>query len=149
MLRPATRPDAETIARIYRVAVRTCLPYLPNLHSPDEELRFFRDIVMQRRQLWVADTSGIQGFCAFGDGWLEHLYVHPDHHRQGTGSALLNLVKRSGPVLQLWAFQRNTNAIRFYERHGFRIVEATDGARNEEQEPDVRMLWEQPGEPHN
>jgi ribosomal protein S18 acetylase RimI-like enzyme len=85
---------------------------------------------------------GVPTANAFGDGWLEHLYVHPDHHRQGTGSALLDKAKRSGPSLQLRAFQRNTNAIRFYEHHGFQIVEATDGSRNEEREPDVRMRWE-------
>jgi hypothetical protein len=28
-------------------------------------------------------------------------------------------------------------------------VETTDGMRNEEQEPDLRMLWEQEPVPHN
>ena len=48
----------------------------------------------------------------------------------------------SAPGLQLWTFQRNAVARHFYERHGFRAAELTDGARNEEVEPDVRYVWE-------
>ena len=39
----------------------------------------------------------------------------------------------------LWAFRVNTPALRFYERHGFVEVTRTDGSRNEENEPDVRL----------
>ena len=42
--------------------------------------------------------------------------------------------------MQLWAFQSNTGALRFYERHGFVAVEETDGD-NEEGAPDLRMRW--------
>jgi mannose-6-phosphate isomerase-like protein (cupin superfamily) len=34
--------------------------------------------------------------------------------------------------LSLWTFQRNLVARRFYEQHGFLLVDETDGARNEE-----------------
>ena len=43
--------------------------------------------------------------------------------------------------LQLWTFQRNAQARRFYEARGFVVVEQTDGAGNEEKEPDARYLW--------
>jgi ribosomal protein S18 acetylase RimI-like enzyme len=46
--------------------------------------------------------------------------------------------------LQLWVFQKNVGARRFYERHGFRLVELTDGAGNEENEPDARYEWRPP-----
>jgi hypothetical protein len=42
-------------------------------------------------------------------------------------------------------FQRNMPARAFYEARGLRVVEATDGAANEEREPDVRYRWE-PGD---
>ena len=32
----------------------------------------------------------------------------------------------------------NTDARRFYERHGFTAVASSDGSDNEEREPDVR-----------
>jgi len=42
-------------------------------------------------------------------------------------------------------FQRNARARRFYEARGFRLIEETDGARNEEREPDARYLWARTG----
>ena len=69
------------------------------------------------------------------------LYVHPGAQGRGVGSALLDLAKTTGDRLQLWTFQRNLAARRFYERHGFVLVEETDGARNEEREPDALYRW--------
>ena len=56
---------------------------------------------------------------------------------QSYGSA-----KADRKALNLWTFQANGGAIRFYLREGFREVERTDGAANEEALPDVRMRWE-------
>ena len=44
--------------------------------------------------------------------------------------------------LTLWTFQRNLRARRFYEANGFVAVRETDGAGNEEKEPDVLYRWE-------
>jgi hypothetical protein len=62
-------------------------------------------------------------------------------HRAGSYPPLFKrLPWASG--LQLWTFQRNTAARRFYGRLGFVAVEQTDGSRNEEDEPDVRYRWQ-------
>jgi hypothetical protein len=42
--------------------------------------------------------------------------------------------------LQLWTFQVNARARRFYESHGFVAVEETDD-NNQEKQPDVRYEW--------
>jgi len=54
---------------------------------------------------------------------------------------LLNEGKARFALLQLWTFQRNTAAIAFYEKNGFRTVRKTDGATNEEREPDILFEW--------
>jgi GNAT superfamily N-acetyltransferase len=73
---------------------------------------------------------------------VEHLYVRPDAQRAGIGSALLEEAKRGRPNgLRLWVFQRNHAARAFYARHGFVEVRSTDGADNEEREPDVLLEW--------
>jgi ribosomal protein S18 acetylase RimI-like enzyme len=64
---------------------------------------------------------------------------------RGLGDEFMRLVRQRQPgELQLWAFQSNTRARRFYEHHGFAAVEFTDGAGNEERWPDVRYLAETP-----
>jgi ribosomal protein S18 acetylase RimI-like enzyme len=145
VIRRAGPEDAAAIAAVFRSARRGCLPRLPELHAPAEELRFFRDHVLQQCDVWVALAPHVVGFCAFAGGWLEHLYVDPAWHDRGFGTVLLNLAQRQQRTLQLWVFQRNERAIRFYRNHGFQVVEATDGRRNEEQEPDLRMRWDAEG----
>lgn len=49
--------------------------------------------------------------------------------------------KRHPDGLQLWTFQVNGPAQRFYERHGFIAVERTDGSGDEQHEPDIRYVW--------
>ena len=72
----------------------------------------------------------------------EHLYVLPDFQRQGIGGRLLALAKERSPDgLTLWVFQQNTQARTFYASHGFVPERFTDGAENEEREPDVMLRW--------
>ena len=65
----------------------------------------------------------------------------PGLDRTRLGTRLLDVAKAERPAgLDLWAFQSNTGARRFYERHGFTAVAMTDGD-NEEGAPDVRYRW--------
>jgi GNAT superfamily N-acetyltransferase len=73
---------------------------------------------------------------------VEHLYVRPEEQRAGIGSALIEEAKSRRPSgLRLWVFQRNDGARAFYARHGFAEMRLTDGADNEEREPDVLLEW--------
>ena len=75
-------------------------------------------------------------------GWVDQLYVATDWQGLGIGRQLLDMAKeRSEGDLQLWTFQVNDRARRFYERNGFVIAELTDGQGNQEREPDVRYVW--------
>ena len=141
MIRRATPEDAEAVARLHREVRAACLPYLPDLHDAAETLRFFRDRVFPMSEVWVAGTGTPVGFCAFRAGWVDHLYIHPDCHRQGIGTALLGRAMAANARLRLWTFQRNAPAIAFYRARGFRAVQETDGSRNEEREPDVLLEW--------
>jgi putative acetyltransferase len=139
-IRRAAAGDVAAVARLFRTVRRACLPYLPDLHTPEEDFCFFRDHVFAECEVWVAQAAAIDGLIAFRTGWVDHLYVHPECQRQGLGKALL-AVAMKGARLRLWVFQRNNAAIRFYDAHGFREVERTDGGHNEEREPDMLMEW--------
>jgi len=68
--------------------------------------------------------------------------VAPAAQGRGLGARLLGLAQARAASLELQVFQRNQPARAFYERHGFRLVGTTDGAGNEEREPDARYRWE-------
>src|SRR6476619_8379943 len=82
-IRRAEMDDAEAVARLFRAVRQACLPYLPDLHTPDEDLGFFRGRVFAECEVWVAQAGAIDGFIAFRSGWVEHLYVRPERQGQG------------------------------------------------------------------
>jgi len=121
------------------------MPWLAVVHTPEEELAFFLNQVIPNSDVQVACCGQkIAGFIARQHNHVDHLYVSPSYWSRGIGSLLLASVQRDTDILDLWTFQRNSGARRFYERHGFTAIEFTDGSRNEEKEPDVRYVWEAP-----
>lgn len=120
------------------------MPYLPSLHTLDEGMRFFARVIAQTNVVVAVSDGNVVAYCAYRESWLDHLYVHPEHQNEGIGSHLLKMALEDSDELNLWVFQKNTGAIRFYERLGFRLVRATDGADNEEHEPDALYAWVAP-----
>src|SRR5574340_242552 len=142
MVRHATPEDAVAVADVFIASFRG-LAFLPGLHTDDEIRAWIATVVLPEDEVWIAESNGgVVGFAAVGDDHLHHLYVHPDAQNRGIGTALLERVKEQRPHgFRLWVFQRNTGARRFYERHGCRLVELTDGSGNEEREPDALYSW--------
>ena len=142
-LLPAESQIITALVAVWRVARADRLQFLTDLHSSDEDRAYLSGTVLPSNEVWVATCeSAVAGFIAFGHGWVNQLYVAPAFQGRGVGTKLLSIAMRSSPTLQLWAFEANLPAVRFYERRGFRVVERTDGSSNEAKRPDLRMLWD-------
>ena len=122
------------------------MPYLPELNTEDEVRAWVADSMLPKAVVWVAEMAGqLAGYLALKGTELEHLYVAPRWQSRGVGSILLSKAKELSPGrLRLYAFQRNARARAFYEARGFVAVAFSDGAGNEEKEPDVRYEWTGP-----
>jgi GNAT superfamily N-acetyltransferase len=142
----AASEDVDAIVDTFQAARRAAMPWLPTLHSDAEDRRHFKERVVGECEVLVVRRDGLAvAFLALGNNMVKDLYVHPEVQRTGIGSALLEVAKRRRPHgLRLWVFQRNHGARAFYARHGFTEVEFTDGAGNEEREPDVLLAWAGP-----
>jgi ribosomal protein S18 acetylase RimI-like enzyme len=145
-MRRLTTDDAAAAARLHREAGALIPGYDTSLHTPEEDLEFHRDNVIPNCDVWGGFAAGrLLGFIAILPGWIDHLYVQPDLHRRGIGSALLRFAQGRQNELRLYTFQSNINARAFYESHGFVIEELTDGARNDEKMPDITYWWSAAG----
>lgn len=143
ILRPARAEDAAALGAIF-LAARADRRFFPPLaHPPATVVPFLRESVLARcRTRVAAEGTRVLGFLALAGVVVEHLYVDPKAHRRGVGRALLGDAKNASPAgVTLWCFQRNTPALAFYAAQGFVVAEHTDGAGNEEREPDVRLAW--------
>jgi GNAT superfamily N-acetyltransferase len=123
------------------VRARDQMTYLPRI--VDEHRPLLGGWFIERDEIWLDEDDGsLTGFAGLKDDVLTHLYVDPERQGRGIGSALLDHAKSLRPDrLELWVFQKNDGARRFYERHGFRLVRLTDGADNMEKEPDALYEW--------
>ena len=72
---------------------------------------------------WVYDDGVVKGFIRVDGTEVQKLFVEPALQGQAIGAVLLEYMIESRGVDHLWALEKNLKAIRFYERHGFRLTE--------------------------
>ena len=142
-LRRATGADGPEVAEVWLRSFAAALPTVRRAHSDDAVRRWVTDVLLSEAEVWVAESEGAAvGMMALHDGWIEQLYLDPDWRGRGIGDRFVQLAKARFPDgLELWTFQVNAPARRFYARHGFKEADLTDGSGNQEREPDVRCIW--------
>lgn len=143
-LRAARSTDAGKLGEMITQAV-AARDWKPRLHSAAEDIAHAGQMI-DRDWVTVAETdhNDILGFIAREGDYVHALFVTPPAQGKGIGAALLDRAKANTGRLDLWTFQANTGAQRFYKRHGFTVDKTTDGAGNEEGLPDVHLLWSAP-----
>ncbi|MGZ8361009.1 MAG: GNAT family N-acetyltransferase [Allosphingosinicella sp.] len=147
-LRRLRRAETDAAARIHRLGIMTIPGFDGRLHTAEDDRAYYRDCVFAECEILGAfDGDTLLGYLAWSPGWIDHLYVDPAHHGHGIGGQLLERVQSRVDDIQLWTFQVNRGARRFYERHDFLAEEFTDGRDNDEQTPDVRYRWRRPDRP--
>jgi ribosomal protein S18 acetylase RimI-like enzyme len=145
--RSATQADADAIAQVYLSSRRTFVSFAAIAHSDDAVHQWIRDILIPDHHVIVVEQNNrIIGMMALsateGTGWIDQLYLHPDVVGQGIGTQLIERTKAElGSPIQLYTFQENQGAIRFYEGHGFKAIQYSDGSENEEKCPDILYEW--------
>ncbi|MEU8353560.1 MULTISPECIES: GNAT family N-acetyltransferase [Streptomyces] len=147
-LRRADPQDAAAVADVWLRSYDAALPSVRRAHPDDAVRAWFRQVVVPGGCTWLAETGHtVTGMMTLDGPELAQLYLDPAWRGTGLGDRFVALAKQLRPAgLELWTFQVNAPARRFYLRHGFREAERTDGARNEEREPDARYVWS-PGGP--
>lgn len=141
VLRPARSTDAGKLGAILTEAV-AAHSWKPVLHSGAEDVAHLGDMI-DRDWVTVAQVDGgtVAGFIARSGTDVHALYVRAEAQNGGVGTELLRDAMTREAMLELWTFEANVGAQKFYARHGFVEVERTDGRGNDARLPDIRYLW--------
>ena len=89
------------------------------------------------------DKHKIKGFISIiDDKHIGALFIAPEYQNQKIGSKLINYVKKIYPFLSLNVYEKNTAAVGFYQRRGFKIVskQIDEGTK----ETELLMSWSLP-----
>jgi ribosomal protein S18 acetylase RimI-like enzyme len=150
VFRSAAAADSEQVAEIYLASREAFLGFAPLVHSEDDVRRWIASQLLPTGGVTVAAAAepgaplvGMMAVSREGHlGWIDQLYLRPDCVGRGLGARFVRLAKQKlGAPIRLYTFQENAGARRFYERHGFRILELGDGSGNEERCPDILYEW--------
>lgn len=125
MIRKATHQDVSRIAEIlvfvkrmkYRPIFRDDAYSFGELQVLPVARKYDEDGILDK--MLVYDDGIVKGLIHIEGSEIVKLYVDYFFQNQGVGSALIEYAKARYPVAFLWAIEKNVDAIRFYEAHGF------------------------------
>jgi putative acetyltransferase len=81
---------------------------------------------MNIAESWVfIDNNEIQGFISLFDCVIVGLFIHPLYQRQTIGRQLIDYIKKIKKDLKVEVFDKNKDAISFYEKNGFIFEKST------------------------
>jgi GNAT superfamily N-acetyltransferase len=137
MIRPCTEHDFGTIYAIVNNAAMAYKGVIPadRWHEPYMPREELRQAIDSGVQFWGYEQdgalAGVMGIQPVQDVTLiRHAYVRTSHRRHGIGSKLLSfLLARIGTPTLVGTWDAADRAIRFYQKHGFRLVGSEDKDR--------------------
>ncbi len=114
-----------------------------DIHSFEEDVHFIKNILSKDHQILLAlqdESDKVLAMMAYTKDSIAQLYVDVNHLNYGIGTRLLNIAKQQTETqLDLFTFQRNDIARKFYEKHGF--VEIGRNYENELNLLDIKYRW--------
>lgn len=108
-----------------------------------EHYEIIKDMFLQAEVYVYEIEKEIMGFIGLDKEHIEGIFVLDQYQKRGIGKALLNHVKAKKEHLSLNVYQKNLNAILFYQREGF-CVQYEDVDKNTG-EKEYRMVWNRLG----
>lgn len=137
MVRQCSNADIPVIETIINEAAQAYRGVIPSdcCHEPYMPRHELLDEIAAGVQFWGSDDSGsligVIGSQKVNDATLiRHAYVLSAHQNRGIGGELLEqLVGQSSGQLLVGTWAAAEWAIRFYQRHGFRLVSTEEKDR--------------------
>jgi putative acetyltransferase len=122
-IRRGAPEDVPRALEIWRTAVDATHGFL----TPEDRAEIDAMVAEQflpNAELWLAtdDRDLPVGFLVMGGTEIDALFVDPQFHGQGIGTALLEHALTLSPDATVDASEQATNALPFYLSRGFRIV---------------------------
>ncbi|MBR3340797.1 MAG: GNAT family N-acetyltransferase [Clostridiales bacterium] len=146
MIRKATIEDISRIAEIlvfvkrmnYRVIFRNDAVSFGEIQVIPVAEEYSNPEILDSIRVYE-DEGIVKGIIRIVGKEVVELYVEHFFQGQGIGAKLIEFAKKEYDVKFLWVLEKNTDAIRFYEAHGFHL---TDNKKLEDGTPEYKVMME-------
>ena len=142
MIRVLEEKDVDTVAKIWLETNIKAHDFIASNYWK-EHYEIIKDMFLQAEVYLYEIEKEIMGFIGLDKEYIEGIFVLDQYQKRGIGKALLNHVKAKKEHLSLNVYQKNLNAILFYQREGF-CVQYEDVDKNTG-EKEYRMVWNRLG----
>ncbi len=120
MIRKAEKKDSDRIMQIWldtNISAHSFIPGEYWISNFDEVKR-----AIEEAEVYVYESKdAICGFIGLADSYIAGIFVEQSYQSQGIGRKLLDYIKSSHTSLSLHVYEKNSRALKFYLREGFRI----------------------------
>ena len=142
MIRVLEEKDVDTVAKIWLETNIKAHDFIASNYWK-AHYEIIKDMFLQAEVYVYEIEKEIMGFIGLDKEYIEGIFVLDQYQKRGIGKALLNHVKAKKEHLSLNVYQKNLNAILFYQREGF-CVQYEDVDENTG-EKEYRMVWNRLG----
>lgn len=142
MIRVLEEKDVDTVAKIWLETNIKTHDFIASNYWK-EHYEIIKDMFLQAEVYVYEIEKEIMGFIGLDKEYIEGIFVLDQYQKRGIGKALLNHVKAKKEHLSLNVYQKNLNAIQFYQREDF-CIQYEDVDENT-REKEYRMVWNRLG----
>lgn len=138
MIRVLEEKDVDTVAKIWLETNIKTHDFIASNYWK-EHYEIIKDMFLQAEVYVYEIEKEIMGFIGLDKEYIEGIFVLDQYQKRGIGKALLNHIKAKKEHISLNVYQKNLNAILFYQREDF-CIQYEDVDKNTG-EKEYRMVW--------
>ena len=122
-IRKYRESDLQPVLESWEVATRMVHKFMSDAFVAQERVNIAK-IYLPNTDTWVAEIDGeVKGFIALMGNEVGALFLQPEYHGKGIGTALMNKAQELQGNLEVEVFKVNISGQRFYTKYGFELME--------------------------
>ncbi|WP_326982547.1 GNAT family N-acetyltransferase [Chryseobacterium sp. MYb264] len=138
-IRLAAAEDYSKIMEIWESAVKATHHFLA-----EDDFHYYKEVIpkdyLPNLDVYIITENGIaKGFASVAEGNLEMLFIHHNWHGKGLGTELYQFMKEKINFTKVDVNEQNPQAIRFYEKMGFKPTSRSEKDGSGKDYPIIHM----------
>lgn len=138
MIRKFVNKDIDSVMQIWKNENIQAHKFIPRKYW-NNNYNYVKDILPNAEIYVYVLEESIVGFIGLNRNYIEGIFIDKNNQSKGIGTSLLNKVKENKNNLTLSVYKKNANAIKFYEKNGFLII--NENIAKDTNEIEYTMIW--------